>query len=149
MPSFLSLFSPSLLPPHSIILMHMSKIPQMVHAFMSSVLKFGLKFPQCPWCFFLSLQQMHLNVSNLFVACATPRAKEGRARTGVGGATEVPAPHGDPRSQLLPEQEESSVPAGAASKPHKNQSCLPSPVQVCSMNKTLYPIILKEFLGFL
>lgn len=28
----------------------------------------------------LSLQQMHLNVSNLFAACATTRAKEGRER---------------------------------------------------------------------
>lgn len=35
----------------SLTVMHTSKIPQMVHAFMSSVLKFGLKFPQCPLCF--------------------------------------------------------------------------------------------------
>lgn len=44
---------------------------------------------------FLSLQQMHLNVSNLFAACATTRAKEERART-VRGEAELPAQHDDP-----------------------------------------------------
>lgn len=43
----------------------------------------------------LSLQQMHLNVSNLFAACATTRAKEERART-VRGEAELPAQHDDP-----------------------------------------------------
>lgn len=53
----------------------------------------------------LSLQQMHLNVSNLFAACATTRAKEERART-VRGEAELPAQHDDPWSQLLHEREE-------------------------------------------
>lgn len=44
----------------------------------------------------LSLQQMHLNVSNLFVACATTRAKEGRTRTVIRGEAELPTQHKDP-----------------------------------------------------
>lgn len=63
----------------------------------------------------LSLQQMHLNVSNLFVACATTRAREERMRTVIGEA-ELPAQHPDPWTQRLHQPEESSVPAGAASE---------------------------------
>lgn len=72
----------------------------------------------------LSLQQMHLNVSNLFVACATTRAEEGRKdchrRRSWGTSTAWWSV-----AQLPQRQEEGLVSAGTASKPHKNQFRLP------------------------
>lgn len=73
----------------------------------------------------LSLQQMHLNVSNLFAACATTRAKEGIKRLAIPGEAKQPAPCSDPRSQLQQERKEGLVSKGTASKLHTNPFCLP------------------------
>lgn len=123
MQSFISFSSsPSPLPP-TIIVMHMSKNSTDGACFYERSPEIWFEISPVS-SVLLSLQQMQLNVSNWFVACATTRAEEEGART-VREA-EIPAQHNDPWAQLLHQPRESPVPVGTASEPQKNQFFLPS-----------------------